>query len=223
MIRPNLETKEKAWRALLLNASQEVNSDLGTGTLTAEDLAYEIAVFSNCLAGHSTKGGLRLEPMYADYCLKYLPRLFAVAQRAFPPDTVEFVNLWGHLRLAYNNVESSHTTEAMIELDNAMVYVNALSGSDIGVYAKLETVRFLIRKFKERLSRDQLPPSEYSEFARTFELDGILSGVCNSCEEIGLNIKGLGDELVPLFEALYHLSIPELSKVEALELALQQN
>jgi hypothetical protein len=214
----NMDTSlkfKREWLAVLREAAREVRNDLGNPN--GDDLAYEIAITSNVLARHSDKNTGDLEEKYLEPCLWYLRRSYAIAQQAFDSRIDSFQPLWQHLALAYKCIALNHSTPAIFELDKATLDVVALTGKTFGPYASLNTVQFLIGKFKERLSLKRP-----LESARNFELDGILSGATISCRELGLDFRGLGAELTPLYEVLYEGSIPELDEVEALERALVQ-
>jgi hypothetical protein len=206
---------KREWRAVLREAAREVRNDLGNPN--GSDLAFEIAVISNVLAGYSDKQTGDLEEADLDRCLQYSRRSFAIARIAFNPRVEPFSLLWQHLDMAYTCVVLSQTKPAILELDNAALDLGELTGKTIVRYSSLSTVRFMIGKFKERLSL-KMP----LESARNFELDGVLYGAVTSCKEIGLDFRNLGAELTPLFEDLHDGSVPALEAVEALERALAQ-
>jgi hypothetical protein len=206
------------WRALIAEASLDLRDDLGDRTLTGDDLAYELVVTSQTVAANSAAEGGYLEEDFVVPCLWYLRRCFVIAQKTIDSKTESFDTVWTLLTLAYGLIELRQTMLALIKLDDALEAINNLAKREFEPYGRLTTVWFMITKYKERHGFER---SEKAEAARTFELGAILSGACNACNEIGLDMRGLGGELTPLFQAYYDTTIPELSEVEALERALR--
>jgi hypothetical protein len=205
-----------AWQQSIVQATRELSFDFGNLQLTDTDLLFEIAITSNVLSGHSEKANAVLEESYVDNCLSYMLRSFAITQQAFPNGTKTYQAIWQHLVLAHSYILRRQTALAILELDGATLDVAVLTGKSImGAYGTIDTVRFMLRKFEERLACET-----FSETARLFELDGILVGACNSCIQIGIDYKVLGSELVPLFEDFHHHRVPEPERVEALALVL---
>jgi hypothetical protein len=206
------------WQELVKLATDVVENDIGTSNLNAEDLAFELAVTSHYLAGHSAEGGGELEEEYKDLALLYLSRSFVIAQKVFSPPTPSYERFWMRLSLAHQHASLLQTTRALINLDNAMLEVNALSGKNFEPYGTYSTVYFLIGKYKQRLSLERRPESEV---ARLLELDAVLCGACNACRQVGLDMRALGEELTPLFTDLYETNVPSIDKVEVLERAFR--
>jgi hypothetical protein len=207
------------WQELVRRATDVVENDIGTSNLTPEDLAFEIAVTSHYLAVHSAKAGGDLEVEYKDLSLLYLSRSFVIAQKVFSPSTASYERLWMHLSLAHQHATLLQTIRALMNLDNAMLEVNALSGTNFEPYGMYSTVYFLIGKYKQRLLLERRPESEV---ARLLELDAVLCGACNACKQVGLDMRAL-EGLAPLLNDLYETNVPSIENVEMLERAFRPN
>jgi hypothetical protein len=207
------------WLSYIEEAKLEICEDLGSAT--PEDIAYEIAIVMHVISGCAEEvDGEYLKDDYRAQIRTYLHRLFALVEFALDLPKPLVQQLWQHLFLSDCGLLLNDSTFAILELDQAAQILDEISHTPREHYRKLTTLRFMVRKFKERLAL-----ASNFKAARIFELNAIVSAIIILC-----SVGELGDVheapfrslAIMLLEAEHVHQLPKEKTLEELEFVLAQ-
>jgi len=159
------------WILYMADSKREIQEDLGS--VTAEDITYEIAIVMNVISGCAEEvDGEFLMPDYCRQIRTYLHRIVAMVDVAYGRKHPDVKRLWHHLFLSDCYVLLNNTTEAICHLDQAAQLMEHICPVPNAAFHTAITLCFMVRKFKKRLTLES-----HFKAARIFELNGIVSAL----------------------------------------------